>query len=274
VLSRSPERAAEKLGVEATGWDPAAGPAPSEVLGGADAIIHLAGESVAQRWNEESKHRIRESREIGTRNLVAGLTAAPQGNRPSVLVSASATGYYGPRGDEVVEDTAPAGTDFLAGVCVAWEREAAAAEALGLRVCSLRTGLLLDADGGGLAKMLPAFRLGVGGPVAGGKQWVPWIHADDVAGLYMRAIDDTTWSGPFNATAPAPVTNARFSRALGRELHRPAITPVPALALRLLYGEMADLITTGQRAVPSRALAAGFDFRYAELDQALRAALS
>lgn len=266
ILSRSPQR-----GVE---WDPAAEAAPAEALAGRDAVVHLAGEDVAQRWTAEAKRRIAESRELGTRNLVAGLEAVDAGERPSVLVSASASGYYGPHGDEEIDETAPAGDDFLADVCVAWEREAQAAERLGLRVVRIRTGVVLDKDGGALAKMLPPFKLGVGGPVAGGKQWMPWIHVSDEVGILLAAIDGDDWSGPVNASAPHPATNKEFSKALGRAQHRPAIAPVPALAIRALYGEMAQIVTTGVRMVPRRATELGYVFAHPELDEALRSALA
>jgi uncharacterized protein (TIGR01777 family) len=271
VLSRSPERARRELGVEAVEWRPLDAAAPAEALAGRDGVVHLLGENVAQRWNERARREIRASREAGTRHLVAGLRAAEP--RPAVLVSASAVGYYGAHGDELVPEDTPAGTGFLAEVCVAWEREAAAAESLGLRVVRMRTGVVLDAGGGALARMLPPFRLGAGGPVAGGRQYLPWIHADDVAGLYLHALDDPSWSGAYNAAAPEPVTNAEFSRALGRALHRPAVAPVPALALRLLYGDMAEIVTEGQRAVPRRALDAGYAFAHADLGAALADAL-
>ncbi len=272
VLSRDPARAGAALDVPAVGWDPLAGPAPAEALAGRDGVVHLAGAPVAQRWNAKSKEAIRASRELGTRNLVAGLSAAEP--RPPVLVSASAVGFYGKHGDERVTEDAPAGGDFLAGVCVAWEREARAAGDLGTRVVLMRTGVVLDPDGGALKTMLPPFRAGVGGPVAGGDQYMPWIHADDVVGMYLAALDDASWSGPVNMTAPEPVTNREFSKALGRALHRPAVAPVPAFALRLLYGEMAEIVTEGQRAVPARAQALGYAFRRPDLDDALAAAVS
>lgn len=271
VLSRSPQRAARELGVEAVGWDPAAGPAPRAALEGRDGVVNLLGENIAQRWTERARREIRDSRELGTRNLVAGIAALDR--PPPVLVSASAVGYYGARGKETVTEAEPPGDGFLADVCVAWELEAARAEAIGVRVVLLRTGVLLDRSGGALAKMLPPFRAGIGGPVAGGGQYVPWIHGDDLAGLQARALDDESWSGPFNATAPEPATNRELSRALGGALGRPAIVPVPAAALRVLYGEMAELVTDGQRAVPARALEHGFRFERPELDDALRSAL-
>jgi uncharacterized protein (TIGR01777 family) len=268
VLSRSPDKAAAKLGVEAHAWDPLADPAPATALRGRDAVVHLAGEPVAQRWSAKAKRAIHDSRELGTRNLVDGLRAVGA-DGPKTLVSASAVGYYGKHGDEYVPESTAAGGDFLAGVCVAWEREAQRASMLGARVVNVRTGVVLDASGGALAKMLPPFKLGVGGPVAGGDQYLPWIHADDLVGLYLKALDDPSWRGAFNGSAPSPVTNKAFSQALGRALHRPAIAPVPGFAIRLLYGEMAEIVTEGQRAVPERALAGGYAFRHADLDAAL-----
>jgi uncharacterized protein len=267
VLSRSPGKAAALAGVRVVGWDPLSGPAPVEALLGVDAVVHLAGEPVAQRWSARAKEAIRSSREDGTRNLVAGIAACDP--RPAVLVSSSAVGYYGARGDERVTEDTPAGTGFLAEVGVAWEREALAARDLGLRVVCVRTGVVLDKDGGALKRMLPPFKAGVGGPVAGGDQYIPWIHAADLVGIYLRALDDAAWSGPINATAPEPVTNKEFSKALGSALHRPAIAPVPGLALRLLYGEMAEIVTEGQRAIPAAALAHGYAFAHPDLGAAL-----
>src|SRR5215213_5909039 len=263
ILSRSPQKGDVQ-------WDPAAGPAPAEALSGRDAVVHLAGEDIAQRWNEAALARIRRSREEGTRNLVAGIEAADP--RPTALVSSSAVGYYGNLHDPN-DEQAPPGDDVLARICVAWEREAAQAANLGLRVARMRTGVVLDRHGGALQKMLPPFRLGIGGPVAGGRQPIPWIHVDDVVGLYLAAIDDDRYSGPINATAPTPVTNREFSKALGRVLHRPAMAPVPATAIRLLYGGMAKLVIDGQRALPRRALELGYEFRHPDLDEALRSAL-
>jgi len=273
VLSRDPARARQQLGsgIEAERWDALHEPAPAPALAGRDGVIHLAGEPVAQRWSAAAKERIRTSRESGTANLVAGLRSAEP--RPRVLVSASAVGYYGPRGDEQVTEDEPPGDDFLAQVCAVWERTAQGAAELGVRVAIVRTGIVLDPHGGALAKMLPPFRAGVGGPVAGGDQWMPWIHIDDLVGLYLAALDGAAWSGPFNAAAPHPVTNRDFSKALGRALHRPALAPVPRFALRALYGEMEQIVTTGQRALPSRPLALGYAFAHPRLDEALRSAL-
>ena len=273
VLSRDTRRSGEALGVEAHDWDLMAGPAPAAALAGRDAVIHLAGETVAQRWTDDAQRRIHESRETGTRHLVAGLSQVDAAERPRVLVSASAVGIYGEHGEERLDESTPPGDDFLARVCVAWEREAGAAEDLGLRVARVRTGVVLDRSGGALAKMLPFFRLGIGGPVAGGRQYLPWIHVDDVVGLYIAAVDGDAWSGPVNGSAPEPVTNKEFSRALGRALRRPAFAPVPGAAVRLLYGQMAEIVVEGQRAVPARPLALGFAFRHPDLDEALGDAL-
>jgi uncharacterized protein len=267
VLSRRPERAQESLGVEAVGWRPEAEPAPADALTGRDGVIHLAGENLAQRWSDEVRRRVRTSRELGTRNLVAGIGAAEP--RPAALVSASGVDYYGARGDEPVAESEPPGDGFLAEVCVAWEREAVAAEELGVRVVRLRTAMALDRNGGALAKMLPFFRLGIGGPVAGGRQYMPWIHADDLVRMYLAALDDPDWTGPVNAVAPDPPTNREFSRALGRALHRPAVAPIPAFAIRVLYGDMAEIVVRGRRAVPDRARALGFTYAHPDLDEAL-----
>ena len=272
VLAREPARAAAALGVDADAWRPLDAPAPAHAHAGRDAVVHLAGERVDQRWSDRARAAIRASRKVGTWHLVEGLQAAEP--RPGTLVSASAVGYYGPRGDEVVDESTPPGDDFLAGVCVAWEREAQRAADLGVRVVRVRTGVVLDRRGGALSRMLAPFRVGVGGPVAGGAQYMPWIHADDLVGLYVAALDGERWSGPVHAAAPEPVTNRQFARALGRALRRPALLPVPGAALRLLYGDMAMIVTTGQRAVPRRALELGFRFAHADLDEALRAALN
>ena len=273
VLSRNPGSAREKLGSgwDVVRWDPNEGAAPREALDGRDAVVHLAGEPVAQRWSAKVKERILQSREVGTRNLVAGLRAAEP--RPTVLVSSSAVGFYGPHGDEELPESTSPGSDFLARVCVVWEREADAASEAGIRVVKVRTGVVLDRAGGALKTMLPPFKLGVGGPVAGGRQFMPWVHADDVVGIYLRAIDDESWSGAVNASAPTPVTNKTFSRALGKALKRPAFAPVPAAAIKLLYGDMAEIVTKGQRAVPERTLALGYDFRHPDLGKALADAL-
>jgi uncharacterized protein len=295
VLSRDPERARAKLAgttpaprpdqptpppLGAMRWDPLVEPAPVEALSGRDGVVHLAGEPIAQRWTAAAKRAIRESRVLGTRNLIEGLRAldsapegAPSGSRPRVLVSGSAIGYYGPHGEEPLDEEAPAGQDFLAHVCAAWEAEAQTAAELGLRVVGVRTGVVLDPGGGALAKMLLPFRLGLGGPVAGGAQFMSWIHREDLVGMVMAALRSERWGGPINATAPTPVTNGEFAKALGRALHRPALLPVPAVALRALYGEMAEIVTSGARVLPAKPLMLGYRFHHPELDEALRSAL-
>ena len=273
VLSRDPSRARARLeGVDAVAWDLMGEPAPAAALAGRDAVIHLAGEPVAQRWSARAKRAISESRVIGTRNLVEGLSALAS-ERPTTLIASSAIGYYGPHGEEPLDEETPPGRDFLARVCVAWEAEAQAATDLGMRVVPVRTGVVLDRSGGALAKMLTPFRLGLGGPVAGGEQYMSWIHRDDLVGMMVLALSEHSWSGPINATAPTPVSNRDFSQTLGRVLHRPSLLPVPAVALRLLYGEMAAIVTTGARVLPAKPLVLGYRFRHSELYEALRSAL-
>jgi uncharacterized protein (TIGR01777 family) len=273
ALSRSPEDAARELDVDVAAWkDPISEPAPVEALRGRDAVVHLAGAPVAQRWTDDARRDIRDSRVLGTRNLVAGLAALPEHERPGTLVSQSASGWYGDRGDERLDESAPAADDFLAQVTLGWETEARRAEELGVRVVTTRTGVVLAETGGALEKMLPPFKLGVGGPVAGGGQYVPWVHLDDVLGAILFCLDTPAAAGPVNVSAPEPVTNRELSRALGRVLHRPAVAPVPALAVRLLYGEMSQVVTTGQRAVPARLLELGYEFRRPDLEDALREA--
>jgi uncharacterized protein len=272
ALSRNADRARQRLGdhIQAHAWpDPVGAPPPEAALAGADAVVHLLGEPVAQRWTDQAREGIRRSRVDGTRSLVQGLLALAPDRRPGVLVSQSATGFYGPCGDEALAEDAPAGDDFLAGVVVGWEGEAMRA-ASELRVAVTRTGVVLSAEGGALAKMLPFFRLGIGGPVAGGRQYVPWIHLDDVVGAMLFCLDNAAATGPINLTAPHPVTNTELSHTLGRVLKRPAVLPVPASALKLLYGEMAQIVITGQRVVPARLTELGYAFRHPDLEAALR----
>jgi len=271
ALSRDPDRATEQLGVQAFAWNLKRDAAPQEALAGRDAVVHLAGEDVGQRWSKDVKAEILDSRERGTRNLVhAILDTEP---RPRALVCASASGYYGAHGDEIVDESAPPGGDWLAEVVARWERQAETAKT-GTRTVLVRTGIVLDAGGGALKKMLPYFKAGVGGPVGGGDQYMPWIHVEDLVGVYVAAIDNPTFRGPINACVPTPVTNKDFSRALGRALHRPAVAPVPGIALKLLYGEMSQIVLTGVRMVPGRAAELGCEFRHADLDEALRSALA
>ena len=268
VLSRSPSRASSAVpGATAREWDPSRRTTPD--LSGIDGVVHLAGEPIAQRWTSAVKERIRSSRVGGTELLVAGLRDFDP--RPRALVSTSAAGYYGDRGSALLDETAAPGPpdDFLASVCVEWERAAMAAADLGVRVVILRNGVVLDPTGGALAQMLTPFKAGVGGPIAGGKQYIPWIAIDDVVAIYLAALDGTQWSGAVNACAPTPVPNASFTRSLGRALHRPAFVPLPAFALRLMFGEMASVLIASQRMVPARTVGLGYEFRYPELDEAL-----
>lgn len=253
-------------------WDPNAGAPPRESLEGSDAVIHLAGEPVAQRWNADVKRRIRSSREQGTQALVKALAALPR--KPGVLVSASAIGYYGDRDNEVLSEQAEPGIGFLPEVCVEWERSAHVADAHGIRVVCMRIGIVLDAKGGALAKMLPPFRLGLGGPIAGGQAWMSWIHVEDLARLFAWAVEDPRVRGPVNAVSPGAVRNADFTHGLAGASHRPAIFPVPALALKLLYGEMASVVLGSQHVIPEVAGQSGFQFAWPELNPALRNLLS
>ncbi|MBI5280748.1 MAG: TIGR01777 family protein [Candidatus Solibacter usitatus] len=242
-----------------------------ECLAGSSAVIHLAGEPIAQRWTAEAKARIRASRVDGTRRLVEALsTLSP---RPEVLVCASAIGYYGDRREETLtEDSAP-GQGFLADTCAAWEQTADLALSLGIRVVRLRFGVVLGSGGGALSKMLFPFRLGLGGPLAGGAQWMSWVHIDDAVRMACWAASNQQVRGAVNAVAPAPVRNAEFTRILAKTLRRPAVFPVPALSLRLLYGEMASILTGSQKVLPEAALRAGFTFCHPDLGEALRALL-
>ncbi|MBL0161034.1 MAG: TIGR01777 family protein [Bryobacterales bacterium] len=252
-------------------WDPVAGPPPAASLEGADAVIYLAGEPVAQRWTDEVKRKIRLSRVQGTNNLVAALRALPV--RPKTLICASAIGYYGSRGADVLTESAAAGTGFLPEVCVEWEQAAGAALALGMRVVTPRIGVVLGKEGGALKKMLPPFRLGIGGPLAGGRQWMSWIHVEDMVRLIAFAVNTQALDGAVNAVSPEPVTNAGFTRELGAALHRPTFFPVPEFALRALYGEMAGILLDSQRAIPAAAQAAGFQFLHPNLAETLRGLL-
>jgi uncharacterized protein (TIGR01777 family) len=276
ALSRNPSGSAARLpdGVEWHAWpDPLTMQPPATALADAAGVIHLLGEPVAQRWSQEAKQLIRDSRVLATRNLVAAIRDLRDEQRPTVLVSQSATGYYGPRGPEQLDEHASAGADFLAGVVSAWEQEALGAAPL-CRVVVTRTGVVLSRSGGALAKMLPFFRAGVGGPVAGGGQYVPWIHMDDVVAAQLFCLDNADATDAVNLTAPRPVDNAELTKALGRALHRPAVLPVPALALKLLYGEMSEIVTTGQRAIPRRLEELGFSFSQPEIEPALRDVLA
>ena len=243
-------------------------------LEGFDAVVHLAGESIASgRWDEEKKRKIRDSRVKGTKLLSDAL--ANLARPPKTLISASAIGYYGNRGDELLTETSSAGDDFLAGVCVEWENATAHAAAKGLRVVNTRFGIILDSEGGALAKMVTPFRMGVGGKVGDGKQWMSWIALDDVVGGINHVLASETVKGPVNFVAPNPVRNAEFTKTLGRVLSRPTIFPIPAFGLRLVFGEMADaLLLSSERVEPERLKAADYQFKYSQLDAALRHVLS
>jgi len=236
-------------------------------------VFNLAGEPVAEgRWTAERKRRIRDSRVLGTRNLVAGLAGLE--SRPQVLVTASAVGYYGDRGDEALDETSSPGHGFLADVCVEWEREALAAERLGIRVVCVRTGIVLARGGGALARMLTPFRMGAGGKLGDGRQWMPWINLDDEVGILLHAMNDDRIHGAINAVGPRPVTNAAFTRALGHAVHRPAFLPMPKTALRLAFGEMSVILTASQRVLPKEAERTGYTFKHPELAGALAAVLT
>jgi len=273
VLTRDPVRTRKNVPKAAAyAWSPETDLPPSEALDGVEVVFHLAGEPVAEgRWTDDKKRRIRDSRVLGTRNLVAGLAALEK--RPRVLVSASAVGYYGHRGDEELVETSAAGRGFLAAVCAAWEHEALAAEALGVRVVCARTGIVLAPGGGALAKMVTAFRMGAGGKLGDGRQWMPWIHLDDVVGLLLHAIQDVRVRGSINAVGPQPVTNADFTRALGRALRRPTFLTVPKIALRLAFGEMGQILTDSQRVLPQVAEQTGYVFKHPALEGALNSVL-
>lgn len=277
ALSRDADRARRRLGGDAAevhAWTaPVREPPPREALSGANAVVNLLGESIAQRWSERAKQEIHDSRVLCTRQLTRALRALSDAERPTVLVSQSASGFYGPHGSEDLDETSAPGRDWLARVVVEWEAEASAAADL-MRVALTRTGVVLSPEGGALAKMLPFFKLGIGGPVAGGRQYISWVHLDDVVGGLLTCLDHADAEGAVNLTAPTPVTNAEFSRALGRVLGRPAVLPVPGLALRLLYGEMASIITTGQAVRPRRLQMMGYRFAQPELEPALRAVIA
>jgi hypothetical protein len=253
-------------GVQLYVWDAVKGQPPEESLDGVDAVVHLVGEPIAQRWNEEVKEKIRDSRVTGTRNLVQALSTVRQ--RPAVLVCGSAIGYYGSRGEEVLTESSTPGSGFMADVCVAWEKEADLAESLGIRLVKLRTGVVLGANGGALAKMLPPFKAGMGGKMGHGDQWMSWVHLDDLVGIVQHAIDNPV-RGPVNGTSPNPVTNADFTKALGHAVSRPAVVPMPAFTLKFMFGEMSEVMLASQRVLPNAAVAAGYTFRYPKLELAL-----
>lgn len=262
IVTRHPDQhRTARSGVDCVGWLPD--------LARYGAIVHLAGESLfGERWNEAKKAAIRSSRVDRTRELVDAIGRSAV--RPRVLVSASAIGFYGDRGDELLTEASPTGPGHLSELAVAWEREALRAESFGVRTVVLRIGVVLGRDGGALKELVPIFKLGIGGPVGNGKQWFSWVHVRDVVGLILFALDRDGARGPLNSVAPGALTNKDFSRALGRALHRPALLPVPLFALRLRLGELALVIVESQRVAPERARALGFQFQFPEIDGALK----
>jgi uncharacterized protein (TIGR01777 family) len=268
-LVRDPERARLPIpGAARHPWDGLKEGPPARVFEGVDAIVHLAGEPIAAgRWNPERKLRIRESRRLGTARL---LGAIPAGSSVRAVVSASAIGYYGDRGDKILDEQSPPGRGFLAEVVRDWEGAVTRTGPPELRRVMLRTGIVLGPGGGALARMLPVFRAGLGGTLGDGAQWMSWIHLDDLVSLYVAALTETAYAGPINAVAPEPVTNSEFTRALGRVLRRPALIRAPAFALKLALGELASVLLEGQRVLPVQAKVRGFRFRFSALEPALR----
>jgi uncharacterized protein (TIGR01777 family) len=270
-LSRDPDRArGRRPGIVWHLWEPTLERPPATAFEGVDGVVHLLGEPIDQRWTDEAKVRIMETRRTGTRNLVAAIAGLEQ--KPAVLVSQSAVGFYGDRGDAVIDESAPPGGEsFDSMVVQAWEEAAREVKASGVRLVIMRTGSVLDANHGFLAELLTPFKLGVGGPLAGGAQYLSWIHIEDEVGLLLWALDNDAVSGVVNATAPNPATNKELSKALGRALGRPAIVPVPGLVLDLKFGtEFGQVLRGGQRVVPKRAQELGFEFKHPDLDEALK----
>ena len=273
-LTRNPDRARPKNPtIRWHAWRPTTERPPDAALDGIDAVVNLIGEEINQRLTDQAKVRIRESRVLGTRNLLQGIKASS--TEPSVFVGQSAIGYYGDRGAQVIDEESGAGEpDFITEVVTDWEAAEKQAEDAVDRVVIFRTGLVLTKDGGLLKQLLLPFKLGVGGPIAGGDQFMSWIHIEDVVGLFIWALDDHRAWGVINGTAPDPVTNREFSKALGRALHRPAFMPVPKFAVAALRGgELADAVAGGARVLPRRALDLGYEFRHRDLDESLRTAL-
>jgi len=273
VLSRRLPAAMDLPGVSSFRWGPEDESPPARVWEGVEAVIHLAGEPVAAaRWTNEQKRRIRDSRVKGTRNLVEGMRMAA--SPPKIFISGSAVGFYGDRGDEILNESSDPGAGFLSDVCLDWEAEAARARELGVRVAFVRTGVALSSSGGVLEKMLPIFKLGLGGRLGRGRHWFPWIHIDDIAGVFRHALMTTAVDGPINGVAPGVVTNEEFTRELAAALNRPVFFPVPEFALRLLMGEIADAVMSSQRVVPQVALDTGYRFKYPNLRPALESLLT
>ncbi len=274
LLTRRPDEARRLFGtgVDAVEGDPMREGAWTASAAACDAAINLAGENLFnRRWDTGFKQLLVDSRVVGTRNLAKALAGAPRraDGSPKVLVNASAIGIYGPHGDEPIAENSPPGSDFLSTLCARWEDAARSVEAYGVRCALVRVGVVLDKAGGALANLIRPFKLGAGGPIGSGRQWMSWIHHEDLGSLFLLALDEPGASGPLNGTAPNPVTNREFAKALGRALHRPALLPTPAFALRLALGEVANVVTTGQRVLPEKALALGAKFRFPTVDLAL-----
>jgi uncharacterized protein len=272
-LSRDPQRArSTNPSVVWHPWEPTLERPPAAAFEGADGVVNLLGEKINQRWSDDAKRRIMESRRTGTRNLVAAIAGLQR--KPGVLVNQSAIGFYGDRGEAMVDESAESGEGYDAEVVREWEGAAREAEGVGVRLVIVRTGHVLDPSGGLLGELLPPFKLGVGGPLAGGRQYMSWIHIDDEVGILLWALDNEKVSGVVNSTAPNPVSNREFSHAIGRALHRPASVPVPGFVLDLKFGgEFGKVLRGGQRVMPRRALDLGYEFRYPEIDGALKSLL-
>ena len=270
VVSRDPERAKTKLNSvkDIYTWNPEKNQLPSEATSDVQAVIHLAGETITGWWNADKKRRIRDSRVLSTRNLVASFASSD--TKPDVLVCASAIGLYGGSGDEIFTENTPAGTDFLAEVCQEWETEAKKASEYGIRVVMIRIGLVLGIGGGLLGQVLPPFKMGVGGRLGSGNQWMSWIHVDDVIGIVLHAMENKDIEGALNATAPAPVRNIEFTKTLGSVLNKPAIFPVPVFGLKLLMGEFANFVVLSQNVLPKKTEESGYEFQYRTLESALK----
>lgn len=270
VLTRDPEKALVRLPIACPiySWSGADQPPPREAFQGVDAVVHLAGENIIHRWTSVRKKEIIRSRLESTRRLVAAMQEL--GHSPKIFVCASAVGFYGDRGDDPLDENAGAGTGFLADLCRQWEQMACQAETFGIRVVPLRIGVVLGRDGGALRPMLPPFRMGLGGKVGSGKQWLSWIHVRDLAGLVLHAIENSSVKGPLNAVSPNPVTNAELSRTLGKVLNRPVLFTIPGFVLKLVMGEAAEVILSSQKVIPQKAAHFGYPFIFPELEDALR----
>lgn len=271
VLTRNVPKAILHLGSKCRyfSWNDTTTPAPVEAFDGVDAVINLMGENIAEKkWTEVEKKKIYDSRILGTRNLIETIKSLSK--KPKVFVSASAVGIYGNRGNEEITEDATYGSDFLANLCKDWELEATKAKYEGLRTVLLRTGVVIGKNGGALKKMLLPFKMGAGGPLGSGKQYMSWIHVDDLANMYVEAVKNSTLEGPCNGTAPNPATNKDFSKQLGKTLHRPAFAPVPGFALKMAFGEMSKVLLEGQKVLPKKFRERKFRFRYPTLEMALK----